>query len=346
MKCVNYIFKKLKLLRDRRDFKVKHSKNALVTGGAGFIGSHLVDRLIQKGYNVTVIDNLTNGSLKNLEHWVNHPNFTFMKTDLKDAESTEKTIETSSMVFHFAANPEVRIGETEPQVHFKENLVTTFNLLEAVRKKKSVKTLVFASTSTVYGRASVLPTPENYAPLVPISTYGASKLGCEALISSYANTFGFRALILRLANIIGPRSNHGVVVDFVKKLKDRPDSLEILGDGNQNKSYMYIDDCIDAAIHLTNNFMKGKEQVGVFNVGTADQITVKRIADTVIEEMALSKVKQVLKGEVEHGGGWIGDVKNMCLSIEKLIQTGWNPRHTSEQAVRLATRCLLTLKPS
>src|SRR3990170_7465962 len=239
MKCVNYIFKKLKLLRDRRDFKVKHSKNALVTGGAGFIGSHLVDRLIQKGYNVTVIDNLTNGSLKNLEHWVNHPNFTFMKTDLKDAESTEKTIETSSMVFHFAANPEVRIGETEPQVHFEENLVTTFNLLEAVRKKKSVKTFVFASTSTVYGKASVLPTPENYAPLVPISTYGASKLASEAFVSSYSHTFGFRALILRFANIIGPRSNHGVVVDFMRKLKDKSDSLEILCDGNQKKTHIH-----------------------------------------------------------------------------------------------------------
>jgi UDP-glucose 4-epimerase len=326
--------------------KKQNNNNILVTGGAGFIGSHLVDRLMQEGYNVTVIDNLSNGSLKNLERWLNHPNFTFIKADLKNAESTEKTVEAPSIIFHFAANPEVRIGETDPQVHFEENLLTTFNLLEAVRKKPSVKTLVFASTSTVYGRASVLPTPESYAPLVPISTYGASKLGCEALVSSYANTFGFRALILRLANIIGPRSNHGVVVDFIEKLKDRSDSLEIFGDGNQNKSYMYIDDCIDATIHLTNVSMKEKEHVEIFNVGTADQITVKRIADIVIEEMALPKVRHVLKGEVDGGGGWIGDVKNMRLSIEKLIQTGWKPKHTSEQAVRLATRCLLTIKPN
>jgi UDP-glucose 4-epimerase len=333
-------------LERQEGFQIKHSKDALVTGGAGFIGSHLVDRLMQKGHNVTVLDNLSNGSLKNLESWINHPNFTFTKADLKDPENTEKTVKACSTIFHFAANPEVRIGETEPQIHFEENLVTTFNLLEALRKKKSVKTLVFASTSTVYGRAAMLPTPENYAPLVPISTYGASKLGCEALVSSYAHTFEFRALILRLANIIGPRSNHGVVVDFIKKLKDRPDSLEILGDGNQNKSYMYIDDCIDATIHLTNVFTEGKERIEIFNVGTADQITVKRIANIVIEEMTLSKVKKALKGEVEHGGGWIGDVENMCLSIEKLIQTGWKPKHTSEQAVRLATRCLLTLEPN
>ena len=327
-------------MRNQNDNKI------LVTGGAGFIGSHLVDRLMQKGYNVTVIDNLSNGSLKNLERWADHPSFTFIEADLKDAECTAKAVKDSSTIFHFAANPEVRIGVTDPRVHFEENVVTSFNLLEAIKRKTSVKTFVFASTSTVYGKASVLPTPENYAPLVPISTYGASKLASEAFVSSYSHTFGFRALILRFANIIGPRSNHGVVVDFMRKLKDKSDSLEILGDGNQNKSYMYIEDCIDAIIHLTNVFMEEKERAEIFNIGTADQITVKRIADIVIEEMALFKVRYVFKGEVNGGGGWIGDVKNMHLSIEKLVRTGWIPKHTSEQAVRLATRCLLTLKPS
>ena len=325
--------------KTREDFKLKHPENVLVTGGAGFIGSHLVDRLMQEGHNVTALDNLTSGSLENLKRWINHPRFTLVKADLKDAENIAKAIKDHSTIFHFAANPEVRIGETEPQVHFEDNLMATFNLLETVKRNSSVKTLVFASTSTVYGRASTLPTPENYAPLAPISTYGASKLGCEALISSYAHTFGFRALILRMANIVGPRSKHGVVIDFAKKLKENPKSLEILGDGNQNKSYMYIDDCINAIIHLTNIL---KEEVEIFNVGSPDQIKVKKIADTVAEEMKLAKVQYVFKAGAEDGAGWKGDVKTMHLSIEKLIKTGWKPKYTSEQAIRLAARFLLT----
>lgn len=321
---------------------MKSPNNILVTGGAGFIGSHLVDRLMQKGYNVTVLDNLIDGSISNLERWIKHPRLRFVKADLKNAESTSRPIKDFSLVFHLAANPEVRIGETHPRTHFEENLVATLNLLEAVKGNPGVKAFVFTSTSTVYGRASTLPTPETYAPLLPLSTYGASKLGCEGLISSYANTFGFRALILRLANIVGPRSTHGVVIDFVRKLKENPRTLKILGDGNQNKSYMYINDCIDAITHLMNVFLKGREKVEIFNVGSCDQITVKRIADIVAQEMALSKVHYVFREEVEGGGGWIGDVKNMQLSIEKLTQTGWKPKHTSEQAIRLAAECLLT----
>jgi len=324
----------------KEDFELKHQKNVLVTGGAGFIGSHLVDRLMQEGHKVTALDNLTNGSLKNLKRWIDHPHFTFVKADLKDAENITKTIKNHSTIFHFAANPEVRIGETEPQVHFEENLMATFNLLETIKRNSSIRTLIFASTSTVYGRASVLPTPESYAPLVPISTYGASKLGCEALISSFAHNLGFRALMLRMANVVGPRSKHGVVVDFVKKLKVNSRSLEILGDGNQNKSYMYINDCINAIIHLISIFLK--EKVEIFNVGSLNQITAKRIAKIVTEEMKLARVQYVFKAGAEDGAGWKGDVKTMHLSVEKLIKTGWKPEYNSEQSVRLTARSLLT----
>jgi len=317
-------------------------KNVLVTGGAGFIGSHLVDRLMQKGYKVTVLDNLSNGNITNLKRWSHHPHFTFFKADLKDFAGITEAFKDSSVVFHFAANPEVRVGETDPHIHFEENLAATFNLLEAARRTPSIESVVFASTSTVYGRASVLPTLENYAPLLPISTYGASKLGCEALISSYAHTFGFRALILRLANIVGPRSRHGVIIDFVKKLRREPKVLEILGDGNQNKSYVYIDDCVDATVHLTENFIKNKQTVDIFNLGSSDRVTVKKIADIVCEEMGLSEVRYVFKGGTEDGGGWIGDVKDMLLSTERLIATGWKPKCTSEQAVRLTTQHLLS----
>jgi UDP-glucose 4-epimerase len=318
---------------------LKHPEKALITGGAGFIGSHLADRLMQEGHNLTALDNLTNGNLGNLQRWINHPRFTFLKADLKKQKNIAKAINDHSTIFHFAANPEVRVGETNPQIHFEENLMATFNLLEEIKRSSFVETLVFASTSTVYGKASVLPTPETYAPLTPISTYGASKLGCEALISSYAHNFNFRALIIRMANIVGPRSNHGVIIDFVKKLEKKSNFLEILGDGNQNKSYMYINDSIEAIIHLTNTCPK--ENVEIFNLGSTDQIKVKRIADIIVEEMQLSKVQYLFKPGAEDGAGWKGDVKNMQLSIEKLTETGWKPKYTSEQAIRLTTRSLL-----
>jgi UDP-glucose 4-epimerase len=318
---------------------LKHPEKTLITGGAGFIGSHLVDRLMQQGHKVTALDNLSNGSLGNLQRWINHPRFKFIKADLKNQKNIARVIKGHSSIFHFAANPEVRVGETNPQVHFEENLMATFNLLEAVKRTSSVKTLVFASTSTVYGQASVLPTPETYAPLIPISTYGASKLGCEALISSYAHSFSFRALIIRMANIVGPRSNHGVIIDFVKKLKADSSFLEILGDGTQNKSYMYIADCIEAIIQLTDACPK--ENVEIFNLGSTDQINVKRIADIIVGEMQLSKVQYLFRPGAEDGAGWKGDVKNMQLSIGKLTETGWKPKYASEQAVRLTTRSLL-----
>lgn len=319
---------------------MRSPQNALITGGAGFIGSHLADRLMQEGYTVAALDNLAQGSLEHLQRWTDHPRFTFIEADLKQRRNLARAIKDRSIIFHLAANPEVRVGETDPQIHFTENLKATFNLLQEIRRKTKVKTLVFASTSTVYGRAFVQPTPETYAPLAPISTYGASKLGCEALISSYAHSIGFHALILRMANIIGPRSNHGVVVDFVKKLKKEPNVLEILGDGTQNKSYMYIEDCIDAIVHLIN--VRAKQKVEIFNLGSADRIKVRDIADIIVEEMDFSSVQYAFKPGTADGAGWKGDVKNMQLSIRKLVKTGWKPKYTSKQAVRLTTRSLLT----
>jgi UDP-glucose 4-epimerase len=210
-----------------------------------------------------------------------------------------------------------------------------------MRQAKTPKTIVFTSTSTVYGEATRIPTPENYAPLIPISTYGASKLACEALISSYAHTFNHRALILRLANIVGPKSNHGIIVDFIKKIKTNPRELEILGDGNQEKSYMYIEDCIEAIIHLTNKFLNSTETVDICNIGSEDKTTVKEIAQIVAEEMGNPKIELKFTGGVDGGRGWKGDVKTMQLSINKLLKTGWKPKYTSKQAVKLATKALV-----
>lgn len=316
-------------------------KNVLVTGGAGFIGSHLVDRLMTQNYKVTVLDNLSSGSLNNLKKWLDSKNFTFLQDDLKKPQSLEKAIEKADLVFHFAANPEVKVGETDPHVHFEENLLTTFNLLEAVRKKASARKIVFASTSTVYGEATVLPTPEDYGPSIPISTYGASKLGAESLMSAYAHTFGLRTLILRFANIVGPRATIGVILDFIQKLQKNSSRLTILGDGTQNKSYLYIADCIDAIFCAVNRFLAGNEKVDIYNIGSEDQVTVKRIAQVVAEEMGIPPPKLVFTGGVDGGRGWKGDVKTMHLAIEKLLKLGWKPKLNSEEAVRITVKKLL-----
>ena len=313
----------------------------LVTGGAGFIGSHLTDHLMKAKCDVTVLDNLTSGSLKNVESWLENRHFKLIEGDLKDPAAVEGAIKGAELVFHLAANPEVRVGETDPTMHFQENLTATFNLLEAMRKSASAKILVFASTSTVYGETETFPTPEDYGPLIPISTYGASKLGCEALAFSYAHTFGLRTLVLRLANVIGPRATHGVLFDFIKKLKANPRRLEILGDGTQKKSYLHVEDCVGAILHVTNNFLEGEDRTGMYNVGSLDQITVRTIAEIVVEEMGLRGVEFAFTGGVEEGRGWRGDVKFMHLSVERLMKTGWKPKYNSEEAVRLAVKELL-----
>jgi len=313
----------------------------MVTGGAGFIGSHLVDRLMVEGYEVVVLDNLTSGNLKNIRSHLRNPNFKFIRVDLKAERKLEERLDGVDCVFHFAANPEVRVGEADPSVHFNENLVATFNLLEAMRKSETARTIVFASTSTVYGEASKLPTPEDYAPMIPISTYGASKLSCEALISSYAYTFGLRGLILRLANIVGSRATHGVILDFIEKLRRGAGKLEILGDGSQKKSYLHIQDCVNAILCATKAFLRDEKRVDIYNVGSTDQVTVARIAEIVIRETNTPNVKLFFTGGVDGGRGWLGDVKLMHLSVEKLMNVGWRLKYSGEEALTLAAREIL-----
>ncbi len=211
-------------------------------------------------------------------------------------------------------------------------------MLEAVRKAGSVKTFVFTSSSTVYGDASRVPTPEDYAPLKPISVYGSTKLACEAMVSAYAHTYGFNAVIYRLANIVGPRARHGVIYDFILKLRKNKNQLEILGDGKQTKSYLHVNDCIQA---MLSGVEKARERVEVFNIGSEDQVNVQTIAKIVVEEMGFSKVKLTYTGGVDGGRGWVGDVKNMLLDISKLRSLGWKPRFNSKQAIRAATKAIL-----
>jgi len=312
---------------------------AFITGGAGFIGSHLVDKLCEKQVEVVVFDNLSAGRLENVEKWLNTRNFKFVLGDLlHDFERILESLKDCETVFHFAANPEVRISSANPKIHYEQNVAATFNLLEAVRKTGGVKTIVFASTSAVYGDSEEIPTPEDYGPLKPISVYGAAKLASEALITSYAYNYGFKTVIYRLANIVGSRARHGVVYDFVRKLLENPKKLEILGDGTQKKSYLHVEDCMDAILFGLN---VARERVEIFNVGSEDHITVKEIADIVCMKMGLKDVEYTFTGGVNGGRGWKGDVKFMQLSIDKLKKLGWKPKLNSRQAVERAAEEIL-----
>ncbi len=305
----------------------------LVTGGAGFIGSHLIDALLEEGFDVVCFDNFSSGKKEFIEH--NLDKIELIEGDLLNREDIKEALRGCEIVFHLAANPDVRVGVVNTKVHFDNNILATYNLLEEM-KGAGVKEIVFTSSSTVYGDAEKIPTPENYAPLIPISLYGASKLAAEALICSYCHTFDMEAIIYRFANVVGPRSTHGVIYDFIKKLRKNPNELEILGDGKQRKSYLYIDDCIDAMLF---GMQKKEEQVEIFNIGSEDWIEVKEIADIVSEEMGL-KPEYKFTGGID-GRGWKGDVKFMRLDISKLKALGWKPKYGSKEAVRMTAKWLI-----
>jgi len=307
---------------------------SLVTGGAGFIGSHLVDALMKEGGTLTILDNLSTGFKGNIAPWIGHPNFTFMLGDSLNRRDIRRAMKNCELVFHLAANPEVRVGPVNTRIDFEQNILATYNILEGMRKSKTAKTIVFTSTSTVYGDTTILPTPEDHGPLKPISLYGASKLACEALISAYCNTFNMRGVIYRLANMIGSRSRHGVIWDFIHKLTKNPKRLEILGDGTQTKSYLMVDECISAMLFGLEH---ASERVEIYNIGSEDQISVAEIAKIVVEEMELKDVKFQYTGGVEGGRGWIGDIKTMLLDISKMKKLGWKPKYKSAEAVRMAT---------
>ncbi len=305
-----------------------------VTGGAGFIGSHLVDGLLSVGNEVTVIDNLSSGKMEFLKEHLKNPNLKFIKLDLLEPEKLTKAIKGSKVVYHLAANPDVRLGAENTRIHLEQNIIATYNVLEAMRKNKQ-QSIVFTSTSTVYGEASVIPTPEEYGPLIPISLYGASKLACEALITSYCGSFDMKSWIFRFANIVGERSTHGIIVDFINKLKNNPDTLEILGDGRQRKSYLHVSDCVEAILFAVE---KSNGMVNIFNLGSNDTISSTEIGEIVVSEMGFEDVTFTYTGGKR---GWVGDVPKMLLSIEKLQELGWKPVHDSKSSVVAAVRSTL-----
>ena len=303
-----------------------------VTGGAGFIGSHLVDRLLKDPSNsVTVYDNLSSGREDFIRHQFGNKRFRFVKGDLLDLPAVREALKGSEFVHHLAANPDIRLGTAVPETDLRQGTIATFNLLEAMRAT-GVSKVAFSSSSVVYGEAEKIPTPEDFGPLVPISLYAASKLGAEGLVTAYCHSFDMQCWIFRFANVIGPRSTHGVIFDFINKLKKDPHELEILGDGKQRKAYLTVDDCVDAMLYVIG---RAQDTVNIFNLGCEDQVNVTRIAEIIREEMGLPGATFRYTGGER---GWKGDVRAMLLSIDRLKALGWKPATTSEQAVRMAVR--------
>lgn len=313
------------------------NQNILVIGGAGFIGSHLVKRLVQLNSHVVVLDNLSSGSKDNLEFHLDK-NVKFIRGDCTNSLDVKKALKNIDIIFHLAANPEVALSQNETITSFNDNVYSTHIILEEM-KKSTTHTIVFTSTSSVYGDASVMPTPEQHVTR-PISIYGACKLASEALITSYAQTYDKKAIILRLANVVGAKSKHGVTIDFFNKLRTDSKKLEILGDGRQAKSYIYIRDCINAMLVA---LQRTKGSINILNIGSEDKITVARIAEILVDEMNLGNVSfQFIRG-TDDGRGWKGDVKNMLLDIRKIKSLGWKPQFNSEEAVKKAIQELLKL---
>lgn len=299
------------------------------------MGSHLVDRLVAEGWRVRVVDNLSSGNINNIRHHMGSPSFEFLEADLKDPIKAMEAAKGVCTVFHFAANPEVRVSTTNPEVHFNENIAVTFNLLEAMRNL-DVNDLVFASSSSVYGEPKSIPIGED-APIRPVSVYGASKASCESLIHAYSSLYGIKSVALRYANVVGPRLRHGVVYDFIVKLLKHPEELEILGDGTQIRSYIHVDDAVEATLIAWN---KAPGHFEAYNVGNLDWISVNEIADAVAKVMGISSFKRTYKPML-HGVGWPGDVKRIALDVERLRTLGWNPRIKSKQAIMESARSIL-----
>lgn len=312
-------------------------REIIVTGGAGFIGSNMVELLLEKN-SVTVVDNLSNVDDRYISKFSGHKNFKFLKLDLAEVDSLN-SLTGVDIVIHLAANSDVKGGSVSTVPDFRNNVVATFNLLEWMRKTNSPE-ILFSSSSAVYGEASIMPTPENFGPYKPISSYGASKMFGEGFITAYSHYYGIRGTIFRFANIVGRNSTHGVIFDFIRKLRKNRNTLEILGDGTQRKSYLHVSDCVSSMIYVHER----SKETDIYNLGNPGTTSVKTIADTVVEKMHLKNVKYDFTGGVD-GRGWKGDVKVAQLGIEKLLSTGWKNRLGSNEAVSQAVQETLDQNP-
>ncbi len=307
---------------------------AFVSGGAGFIGSNLVDRLLDVGHEVTVYDNLSTGLLKFLEYARDFDCFRLVEGDLLDEGSLSEAIAGHEFVFHLAANADVRFGTEQPRRDLEQNTIVTNNVLEAMRKN-GISKIAFASTGSVYGDATVIPTPENAAFPIQTSLYAASKLAGEGLIAAYCGGFGFQSWIFRFVSILGERYTHGHVFDFYRKLKQNPSRLEVLGNGKQRKSYLYIQDCIDAMLFALE---KSNESVNVLNLGVDGYCEVNDSIGWICEELEVAPKLEYSGGD----RGWIGDNPFIFLDTSKIRDLGWKPKLSIQDGVLKTIQYLKT----
>jgi UDP-glucose 4-epimerase len=308
-----------------------------ISGGAGFIGSHLVDSLLMKNKTgeVVVYDNFTSGQKRHLSRHAGNRQLRVVEGDIKDLKKLTEAMAGCAVVFHLAANPDISKAVTQPDIDFWEGTFLTQNVLEAMRLNK-IKKIFYTSGSGVYGEDPQTQFAEDYGPCFPISTYGASKLASEALICSYCYMFDMVGRAFRFANVVGPRQTHGVGYDFIRRLKQDPTRLRILGDGTQTKAYIYVDDVLDAIFIVSE---KCKEKFDVFNVATDDYITVKEIAELAVAESGLDT--SLVRFECTGGDrGWKGDVPVVLFNATKIKSLGWRAKRSSKEAVRDAIKAM------
>jgi UDP-glucose 4-epimerase len=309
-------------------------RKMFITGGAGFIGSNLAERLVHDDYIVTVFDNLLSGKEEFLTGLKACKRFRFIKADLLDLKKLKKEIAGQDTVWHMAANSDIAQGTKYTDIDLKLGTIATYNVLESMRSN-GIKEIVFASSSAVYSIPKVMPTPENYGPLFPISLYGASKLASEGLISAFCHNYHMKSWIFRFANIVGDNGTHGVVFDFIHKLRKNQRELEILGNGKQAKPYLYVKECVDGMIYGFNN---SKEKINYFNLACEGATSVERIASIIVEEMDLREIIFKFTGGER---GWVGDVPQVRLDSSKMTKLGWKPKLMSDEAVRKGVKALL-----
>lgn len=313
--------------------------NVLVGGGAGFIGSHLLDALLLEGHRVVCVDNFFIGTKTNIKHLKDNQNFVFYEKDICNLDDMDMIFEKEKIdyVFHLAANSDIQASAKNPSIEYRNTYTTTYVLLECMRKHQ-VKNLFFASTSAVYGEKMGHSVSEDSANLMPISYYGGCKLGSEALISAYAYMNDLKVLIFRFPNVVGPRLTHGVIFDFVKRLKKDPSHLKILGDGTQSKPYLYVSDLIGAIMKFKNIEQSG---VTIYNVGVETQTSVTKIADIVCEQMGIKGIPFEYTGGT---GGWKGDVPKFQYDLRKIHNAGWSAKFTSDESVLETVKEVLKCK--
>jgi len=301
-------------------------KKVLIFGGAGFIGSHLAGRLVQDGASVTVFDNLKTGRTANLAKVWRHPGFRFVEADVSDRKKVDKVVPGHEIIFHFCDDSDIRSAAEHPDTFVEQNIMGLFYVLEAMRKN-GIRNILFPSSTTVFGELADPPASESHGPMTPLNIYGGAKLAAEGLISAWAHTYDLRAVVFRFVGIIGGRMDHGVVHDFVRKLQKNPAQLEILGDGSQKRSFVLVDDCIEAMLFA---LAKAKKNYNLVHIGNVDQISINKTAEAIFKVMKLKSVK------LRHTGGkvgWKGDVTSNFIATETLTALGWKPARSSREAV-------------